>query len=227
MSKDVPANAVVGGAPVRVLRMRGRRRRRRPSCRYDWTADGPGRACPRPRTASPRCASCVGLGRGGGVAGAAVARQVRAAELVLAAVLAGGGDRGRVAAGLALGDARRARRTHRRGRRRAGRPRAGAGEAERLQRLRADDAVDGQPVAALEALDRALGLRAHHAVGGDAELGLHVRRSGWRARRSRPSPSRTSARPSSGRRSFGAPVDEQPRSGAVGIGAGIPATGQH
>jgi hypothetical protein len=46
--------------------------------------------------------------------------------------------------------------------------RAGA-EPERLARLRADHAVDGQSVAALVALHRALGLRPEDAVGRDPE----------------------------------------------------------
>ena len=40
---------------------------------------------------------------------------------------------------------------------------------ERAPRLGPDDAIGGQPVAALEALDGRLGLRAEHAVGGEAE----------------------------------------------------------
>jgi hypothetical protein len=42
-------------------------------------------------------------------------------------------------------------------------------QAECLARLWADDAVDGQPVLALVALHRALGLRSEDTVGGDAQ----------------------------------------------------------
>jgi hypothetical protein len=45
-------------------------------------------------------------------------------------------------------------------------------EAERLARLRADHAVDGQSVPALVALHRALGLRPEDAVRRDAERAL-------------------------------------------------------
>ena len=38
--------------------------------------------------------------------------------------------------------------------------------------LRAHHAVDHEPLLALEALDRSVGLRAENAVGGDAECGL-------------------------------------------------------
>src|SRR4051795_12616082 len=48
----------------------------------------------------------LALRRGRRIAGAADGLPRRAIELVLAAVLAGRGDRGRVAAGLALGDLR-------------------------------------------------------------------------------------------------------------------------
>ena len=136
-------------------------------------ADGPGRAAAQRVAASPpsrpgwprrpwrgrRCRR----GRLPGGAG----------ELVLAAIAPVAGDRGRVAAGLALGDLGQLGRRRRRGRGRGERARGrGAGEAERGQRRRAGDAVDGQAVRALEALDRAPGLRAGDAVGGDAERAL-------------------------------------------------------
>ena len=87
---------------------------------------------------------------------------------------------GRVAAGLALGDAgeRRARRFARAGRA-AGRgrgvadglrrPAAAGGQAERGERCGAGHAVHGEALAALEAAHRRPGLRAVDAVGGDAE----------------------------------------------------------
>ena len=77
--------------------------------------------------------------------------------------------------------------------------------AERAPRGRADDAVGGQAVAALEALDRALGAGAEDAVGGDAEAALErddrgavrdVRgapRAGWRGGRGRSRAARSAA----------------------------------
>ena len=47
-------------------------------------------------------------------------------------------------------------------------------EAESLPGGGADDAVGAEPVAALEALDRALGLRAEHAVGRDPQHVLEL-----------------------------------------------------
>ena len=83
----------------------------------------------------------------------------RAGELVLAAVAAVDGDRGRVAAGLALGDAARARRAAGAGRL-GRRGRRGRREAEARERRRAGDAVDREALVALEAADRAAAWRA-------------------------------------------------------------------
>ena len=161
VTKDVPPNAVVAGAPARRLRMRDAPRRlrwrltrdggggvsrRRPASRLPLPgsfsgAVGPGRgaACREERGGA---AVLLGLGRLGGVARPAHGAPGGARELVLAAVAAVGGDRGRVAAGLAL-------------RRSAPAPPTalddaccafGALEAERGERLRPDDAVDGEAV---------------------------------------------------------------------------------
>src|SRR3954454_3672018 len=45
--------------------------------------------------------------------------------------------------------------------------------ADGLRRLMPDDAIDEQPVRALEALDGGNGLRTELAVGGGADLALH------------------------------------------------------
>src|SRR5699024_4422850 len=50
----------------------------------------------------------------------------------------------------------------------------GAADAHRAAGLRADDAVGGQAVATLPALDRGEGVRTEHAVCGDAHDALHL-----------------------------------------------------
>src|SRR6476620_11285387 len=111
----------------------------------------------------------LGLGGRGGVAAAAELLPGGAVELVLAAVGAVGRDRGRVAAGLALGDPlKRRARVAPGGGRRAARRRRVRGDAERSERPGADDAVDGQAVAALEAAHGRPGAGAVDDVGGNA-----------------------------------------------------------
>ena len=110
-----------------------------------------------------------GLRRLRGVALATERAPGGARELVLAAVAAARGHRGRVAAGLAARDpgergrGAAARRGGLRGRR---------GDAERTQRRRAGDAVDREAVGALEAADGAPGHWAEGSVGRHAERAL-------------------------------------------------------
>src|SRR5688572_7115573 len=138
-------------------------------------ADGPGLGAPG-REQRGGDAVLLGLGGGGGVAGAAVLPPGRAGELVLPAVLAGRGDGGGVAGGLALGDlgqrgvGRGAAATARGGLR--GGTGGRACEAEVRQRDRAGDAVDGEALVALVVAHGAAGGRAVDAVGRDAERAL-------------------------------------------------------
>ena len=132
-------------------------------------------AVPRWASSAGGDAVLLGLGRLGGVAGAAHRAPGRAVELVLAAVAAVGRDGGRVAARLALGDALQ----------RGGGVAAGAapsassaacvlwaprcsGRARRSVCGPATPSTSG--LGALEALDGGAGLRAVDAVGADAEL---------------------------------------------------------
>src|SRR3954447_6830296 len=120
-----------------------------------------------------------GLGRLGRVAGAAEPAPGGARELVLAAVLARGRDRGRVAARLAVrgrpargraaarGPGRGRLRLHRRG-----------GDAEAAERGRAGDAVDDEAVVALVVADRPARDGADHTVGGDTQRELERGRAG-------------------------------------------------
>ena len=133
----------------------------------------------------------------GGLAGSPVppsSRQVARENWYLPRYWPRGRDRGRVAAGLALGDpGERAEprsspvdwRLRLRGRRGAEMPRL-------RERRRAGDAVDGEAVVALVVADRAPRDRSDHAVGGHAERALErdrcrrrSRRSGRRSRRGR------------------------------------------
>ena len=153
ITEDVPANPSAAGVPARVLRMRdeprdaalalSRRRRsqvparrgvprgpgRCRAARAAWPPSRPGRT-PGPLAGSPRAAERAPGG---------------ARELVLAAVPAAGRDRGRVAARLALRDAReRGRSRSWPGRRRLRRRREA--EMPRLPSVgRAGDAVDDRP----------------------------------------------------------------------------------
>src|SRR3954451_4777262 len=109
-------------------------------------ADRPGRGAP-PGEQLGRDRVLHGLGRGSRVASATERAPGGARELVLAAVLAGGGDRGRVAARLALGDPGERRRAAARGpARRRLRPHRRGGDPEAAERGRAGDAVDGEAV---------------------------------------------------------------------------------
>ena len=112
----------------------------------------------------------VGLG---GVAGAAHRLPGRLRELVLA----GYRPSGRPRSGRRRTRTRRSwpASSRRRPRARSERAVRGRAQAERLERGRAGDAVGLEAVGALEALDRAARLRAHHAVGLDAERLLDLR----------------------------------------------------
>src|SRR4051794_5967115 len=118
----------------------------------------------------------LGLRRGSRVARAAERRPGVAVELVLAAVLTVGRDRLRVAARLALGDLLELRRDRRVGLARAALRLIGAAaaraQAERGERLRADDAVDLEIVPPLEGAHGALGARVVHTRDAHAERAL-------------------------------------------------------
>ena len=120
-----------------------------------------------------RTAVLLGLRRARRVAVAADRLPRLAVELVLAAVRPVRGDRLRVPARLALRDLLERRRDAHAA---AAARRAALGQvdAERVRRLRSDDAVDRQPLARLEAPHGVAGLRAEDAVGRNAELLLQL-----------------------------------------------------
>ena len=121
VTKDLPPNSVAAGLPARVLRMRDEPER---SAGVELgAADRPGRGAALGEQLR-RHRVLDGLRRPRGIAPAAERAPGGAGELVLAAVAAARGDRGRVAAGLAARDPRERRRGAAAGRRRFARGRA-------------------------------------------------------------------------------------------------------
>ena len=98
--RTCPANAVVGGVPARVLRMRDAPETLRWASLGVLPQTGQG-AVPRAASSAAARRSCSASEAAAGSPAAAHGAPGRARELVLAAVPAAGRDRGRVAAGLA------------------------------------------------------------------------------------------------------------------------------
>ena len=116
VTKDLPANSVSAGQPARILRMRDEPETLRWRLASLAPADRPGRRAAL-GVQLGRHRVLDGLGRRRRIAAAAELAPGGAGELVLAAVLTAGRDRGRVAAGLALGDPGERARAGRAGRR--------------------------------------------------------------------------------------------------------------